>query len=129
MSIRSRGRFSRPFTRLIQLQQSAQMRYQTEETALQQKLSEVRDKLESLQQKTGQQRNLILTPELQKEIEQFREEELKTRKKLREVRKILRQDIELLGNWLLVFNLLVVPLIVGVLGIVFYVRRAKRRNR
>ncbi|MGK5095527.1 Gldg family protein [Deltaproteobacteria bacterium TL4] len=128
MSIRSRGRFSRPFTRLIALQQHAQTRYQEEETLLQKKLEDVRKKLESLQKQTGNQRKVILTPELQREIEQFRAEERNTKKRLREVRKILRQDIEQLGTTLLTINMLAIPLIIAVVGIVFFVKRNRKRK-
>ncbi|MBF0236161.1 MAG: Gldg family protein [SAR324 cluster bacterium] len=129
MSIRSRGRFTRPFTTLIEIQQKAMFRYQEEEAMLQQKLDEVREKLQALQDQAGKQRKLLLTPELQKEIEQFREEELKTKKRLREVRKILRQDIESLGNWLMVLNMLAIPTLVALIGIGFFIKRMRKRQK
>ena len=104
MNIRSRGRFSRPFTRLIAMQQRAQMRYQKgEEKQLLSQLDEVQQRLNSLLESAGEkgQKEVILPKNVQLEIEQFREEELQTRRKLREVRKILRQDIEKLGQRLL----------------------------
>ncbi len=127
-SIRSRGRFQRPFTRLLALQQQAQIRYQAEETALQNSLQEVQGKLDQLLQGTGAgDQDVLLPPEIQEEIKQFREEERQTRRKLREVRKILRQDIEQLGNQLLVLNLIAVPLLVGIAGMVIYRRRTRGR--
>ena len=48
MSIRSRGRFSRPFTRLLAMQQQAQMRYQKEERQLLSQLDEVQQRLNNL---------------------------------------------------------------------------------
>lgn len=128
MSIRSRGRFSRPFTRLIALQQQAQERYQAEEVQLQKKLDDVRERLKSLQESAGSDQKVILPPEVQQEIQQFRQEERNTRKRLREVRKILRQDIESLGNWLLALNMLAVPVLVGVAGFFSYGRRARKRH-
>ena len=103
MSIRSRGRFSRPFIRLLTMQQKAQMLYQQEEKLLLSQLDEVQQKLNSLLESAGERgkKEVILPKEVQQEIEQFREEELQTRRKLREVRKILRQDIEQLGHGLL----------------------------
>ena len=122
MSIRSRGRFSRPFIRLLAMQQQAQIRYQEEERQLLSQLDEVQQKLNSLLESAGEkgQKEVILPKEVQQEIEQFREEELQTRRKLREVRKILRQDIEQLGQGLLLLNMLLVPLIVGIIGVVVY---------
>ncbi len=131
MSIRSRGRFSRPFTRLLVMQQQAQMRYQEEERQLLSQLDEVQQRLNNLLESAGEkgQKEVILPKEVQQEIEQFREEELQTRRKLREVRKILRQDIEQLGQGLLLLNMLLVPLIVGIIGVVVYRYRTQKRRK
>ena len=66
-------------------------------------LEEVQQRLNSLLESAGEQgqSEVILPQEVQVEIEKFREEERQTRRKLREVRKILRQDIERLGEGLL----------------------------
>tara|TARA_Y100001970_G_scaffold252466_1_gene326307 strand:+ start:822 stop:2711 length:1890 start_codon:yes stop_codon:yes gene_type:complete len=128
MSIRSRGRFSRPFTRLLDMQNEAQLRYQAEEKQLLSQLDEVQKRLNNLLDSTGEkQKELILPKEIQIEIQQFREEERQTRRKLREVRKILRQDIENLGQVLLVINLLFIPLMVGLVGIIIYRHRTTKR--
>ena len=131
MSIRSRGRFSRPFTRLIAMQQQAQMRYQKEEKLLLSQLDEVQKRLNNLLESAGEkgQKEVILPKNVQLEIEQFREEELQTRRKLREVRKILRQDIEQLGQGLFMLNMLLVPLIVGIIGVVLYRYRTQKRRK
>ena len=62
-------------------------------------------------------------------FKQYKEEERTTRRKLREVRKILRQDIERLGQTLLVINLLLVPIIVGAFGILIYRHRTTKRRK
>ena len=131
MSIRSRGRFSRPFTRLLAMQQQAQFRHQTEEKLLLSQLEEVQQRLNSLLESAGEQgqSEVILPKEVQVEIEKFREEERQTRRKLREVRKILRQDIERLGQGLLLLNMLLVPLIVGIIGLIVYRFRTRRRRK
>jgi ABC-type uncharacterized transport system involved in gliding motility auxiliary subunit len=131
MSIRSRGRFSRPFTRLLAMQQQAQLRHQTEEKLLLSQLEEVQQRLNSLLESAGEQgqSEVILPPEVQVEIEKFREEERQARRKLREVRKILRQDIERLGQGLLLLNMLLVPLIVGIIGLIVYRLRTRRRRK
>jgi gliding motility-associatede transport system auxiliary component len=59
-------------------------------------------------------------------VRQYRLEEQRTRHRLREVRKVLRQDIERLGNLLLVINLLAMPLVVALVGFVTIFRRARR---
>jgi len=128
MSIRSRGRFSRPFTRLLAMQNQAQIRYQAEERQLLSQLDEVQKRLNNLLESTGnKKKELILPKEIQLEIQQFKEEERQTRRKLREVRKILRQDIERLGQALLMINMLLVPLIIGTIGIIIYRYRITKR--
>ena len=107
------------------------MRYQKEEKLLLSQLDEVQKRLNSLLESAGEkgQKEVILPKNVQLEIEQFREEELQTRRKLREVRKILRQDIEQLGQGLLMLNMLLVPLIVGIIGVVFYRYRTKKLRK
>ena len=131
MSIRSRGRFSRPFTRLLDMQKQAQLLHQTEEKQLLSQLEEVQQRLNSLLDSAGNkgQQEVILPPEVQEEIQQFREEERQARRKLRDVRKILRQDIERLGQVLLLLNMLLVPLIVGIIGVVVYRYRTRQRRK
>ena len=129
MSIRSRGRFSRPFTRLLAMQNQAQLLHQAKEKQLLSQLDEVQQRLNRLLEGASEQgqKEVILSPEVQLEIQQFREEERQARRNLREVRKILRQDIEQLGHGLLLLNMLLVPLIVGIIGVIVYRSRTRRR--
>ena len=130
MSIRSRGQSARPFTRLQAMQVEAQMKFQDEESRLQETLKQVQNQLDTLLESAGKkgETEVILPPEMQAEIKRFRGEERQTRKKLREVRKVLRQDIESLGTRLTVINMLAVPLIVGIIGFFFYRSRLQARN-
>ena len=122
--IRSRGQFQRPFTRVLALQQEAQMKYQQEENQLQASLDKVQSELNNLLQGIQKgEKEILLPKEVQDQIASFREQERQTRRELREVRKILRQDIEELGNNLLLANLLIVPGFVGILGFLIYRRR------
>ena len=126
--IRSRGQFQRPFTRVLALQQAAQLRYQEQENQLQASLQAVQSELNQLLQGAGQsEKDLLLPKEVQDQVAEFRKEERQTRRELREVRNILRQDIERLGNRLLLLNLLVVPSLVGIFGWISYRRRSKNR--
>ncbi|MCZ6531856.1 MAG: GldG family protein [SAR324 cluster bacterium] len=124
--IRSRGQISRPFTKVAELQVSAQMKYQEREKKLSETLREVQERLAELQnEKTGAQK-VLLNPAQFAEVKKFRMEEVRTRKALREVRKVLRQDIESLGNRLLLINLLAVPLLVALFGFITIIRRTIR---
>ena len=119
--IRSRGQFQRPFTRVIALQQEAQLKYQQEENQLQTSLDKVQRELNNLLQGVRKgDKEILLPKEVQDQIASFREQERQTRRELREVMKILRQDIEELRNNLLLANLLIVPSFVGLFGFLIY---------
>lgn len=124
--IRSRGQISRPFTKVSELQVSAQRRYKEQEEELSDSLEEVRNRLEALESQKKDAKNALLSPAQLAEIQQFRLEEARTKRELREVRKVLRQDIETLGNVLLLFNLLAVPLLVVMVGFTVILRRSRR---
>ena len=128
MQIRSRGRFSRPFTRFVELQQRAQAKYRQEEEKLSQQLEEVQEKLSQLNVQKGTNR-IVLSKEQIEKIKQFREAEKENRSKLRKIRKLLRQDIEFEQTALTMLNLFVVPVLLAIFGIVLYFRRfQKARN-
>jgi gliding motility-associatede transport system auxiliary component len=124
--IRSRGKFSRPFTRVAALQVKAAARYNQQEQQLSDKLDEVKRKLNELERQRPKGSDLMLSPEQMDAVRQYRLEEQRTRHALREVRKVLRQDIETLGNVLLSINLLAMPLVVAVLGFAVIYRRSRR---
>ena len=107
------------------------IRDRNEEKLLLSQLNEVQQRLNSLLESAGDQgqKKVILPTEVQVEIQKFREEERQARRKLREVRKILRQDIEKLGQGLLLLNMLAVPLIVGIIGVVVYRYRTRLRRK
>jgi len=128
ISIRSRGKIQRPFTKLTEIQKNAQLKWQREEEALSSRLSELEKRLSEMQSQRTDGSRFSLTQEQQNEISKFRDEASKLRKKRREVRKNLREDIESLGYQLIAANMLIVPLMVGVFGFGVFYRRS-HRNR
>jgi ABC-type uncharacterized transport system involved in gliding motility auxiliary subunit len=125
ISVRSRGRFSRPFVVVEDIQRNAEARFRQTEEALQQRLAETEQQLLALQQNQDPSAALELTPEQQAALQNFMQEKLKIRKELREVRYQLNADIEALGTRLKVFNIALVPclLTLGVLALWFWRRR------
>jgi len=124
--IRSRGKISRPFTKVLEIQIAAQQEYQQQEAALSESLKEVRAKLEQLENRKDNAQKRTLDNAQLETIRKFRLEEQSTSRALREVRKVLRQDIESLGNTLLILNLLVMPLLVAIFGFVVIYKRSQR---
>jgi ABC-type uncharacterized transport system involved in gliding motility auxiliary subunit len=129
ISIRSKGRVSRPFTVVEDLQRRAQEHWKKVEDDLSNQLSSVQKKLNDLQAQRADGSNLQMTSQQQAAIGTFREEERQVRMKRREVRKNLREDIESLGNKLAAANLLFVPTFVSGFGIAAIYRRSRRGQR
>ena len=126
IGLRSRGRYNRPFERVMAMEQAAQTRWQEEEANLQQKLVETQQRLSELQTAKSDDQQLVLSAAQKAEIERFRQERFETQRQLTEVRRNLRQNIERLGLALKVGNMAAVPLLVGVFGIVHGLKRRKR---
>ncbi|MFO7937493.1 MAG: Gldg family protein [Kiritimatiellia bacterium] len=125
IGVRSRGNFARPFTKVDKLEAKAMKKWQAEEERLEAALQETQQRLSELQkQKTGN-KSLILSEEQQKELERFREQQADTRKQLKEVRKNLHKDIEDLGRTIKAVNIVLIPVLIIIFGIVHGVRRKK----
>jgi ABC-type uncharacterized transport system involved in gliding motility auxiliary subunit len=116
ISIRSRGKFTRPFERVQKIQKLAQAKYKAKEKELSDQLKEVQGRINKLQSHRVEGNRVILSREQIREIEQFREKELAIKRERRLVRKNLREDIESLGQKLSFLNVLLVPLLVGLYG-------------
>jgi len=70
-----------------------------------------------------------MTPEQEQAVQRFLDEKLEIRKQLRDVRFQLNADIEQLGTWLKVINIALVPALLT-LGILIWwlVGRIRRRS-
>ena len=119
-AIRSRGKFSREFVKIVELERKAQREYQKVETALQNELNTIRKQLKDLQPKDGK---VAITKAQLQQIKDFKQQEKQTFVKLREIRKLLRQDIEALKSLLKVLNLTLVPILVLLVGIFVFRQR------
>jgi ABC-type uncharacterized transport system involved in gliding motility auxiliary subunit len=126
ISLRSRGRSIRPFDKVDELRRQADLRFRQKEKDLQARLGEVERKLNELVGGSDDVGALIITPEMQAEIDGFNAERDQTRKELRAVKAGLNFEIEALKNRLVWINALLVPSLVGLLGLgVWRVRRRK----
>ena len=126
ISIRSRGRFSRPFTVVESLRLAAQSKYQKSADTLQRELEETEAELNEVESSQSDQNLLALSPEQEQAITQFQDEKLRIRKQLRDVRHQLDKDIEGLGATLKLINIIVLPLL---LVLVIYAMRYTRGAR
>lgn len=111
ISVRSRGNFARPFTRVDELRTRAEARFRETEQRLQQELSDTERRLAELQASREDGGKLLLSPEQRAEIDRFIDQRSSIRKELRAVQRGLDKDIEKLGTWLKLINIGLVPLL------------------
>jgi ABC-type uncharacterized transport system involved in gliding motility auxiliary subunit len=130
ISVRSRGEFSRPFTKVEQIQQRAELKYRQKEEELRNQLKQTEKSLLALQQgKRNEGNELMLTEKQQKEIEKFRNEKVRIRGELRNVQHQLRKDIDLLEGWLKFVNIGLLPLLIVIGATFISIERSRRRRR
>ncbi len=128
ISLRSRGQATRPFDRVMALQREAEAQFRDKERALQARLEATESKLQELQQQKQDDKALLMSPAQRKEIEAFREEQIKTRKELRSVQHELQKNIEGLGSTLKFINIGLIPLLIGIFAASMAIFRMLRKS-
>jgi ABC-type uncharacterized transport system involved in gliding motility auxiliary subunit len=130
ISVRSRGRFTRPFTKLDEIQEEANALYREKTEDAKKRLQEAENKINELQQAKVESGidTMILSPEQKAEIEKAREDQLKLRKELRDLQSNLRQDVEQLGKNLKLVNMALMPALVALFAVGLGVWRMSRRK-
>ena len=132
ISVRNRGTFIRPFERINAMQREAEVEYREKEEELVKRLSDAEQNLAALQEGRSPaakgNRELVLSDAQKQEILKFRQERLRIRKDLRQVRLDLRRKIESLQGWLKFANIGLVPLLIGVFGLLVGIVRLSRRR-
>lgn len=121
--IRAGGTFSRPFTKVRDMELKAREKWYAQEVILEKRAEETNQKLQALNSKKSESQSFVLTPEQEAEIKKFQDEKRKINKELKSVRRNLKSDIESLGNVIKLVNIFLMPLLVIVAGIVFAIRR------
>ncbi|MDX2186268.1 MAG: GldG family protein [Opitutaceae bacterium] len=121
IALRGKGSSLRPFTVVQEMEREASSRYQARLQSLDDKLAEIQHQLTELQSKKQGAQRLIATPEVKKAVDEFRKQEATTNAERRAIRKALREDIEALGNRLLLLNLFTSPLLI-IAGGIWYQR-------
>ncbi len=128
ISIRSRGRYTRPFGVVQDLKREAEARYLESAELLQLELAETEQRLVELEAQKTTGGVLTLSPEQALALEDFQDQKLSIRKQLREVRHGLDRDIQGLGANLKLINIAIMPFLLTVL-LGLYVGLRVRRSR
>lgn len=127
ISIRSKGKFSRPFNVVLNLRRDAEASYLASANDLQAQLEATEAKLAALQSPTDASASLSVTPEQEAALVQFQDEKLRIRKELREVRHQLEKDIQALGTTLKLINIIMMPLLIIAFMLFLNLIRTSRR--
>ena len=130
LAIRSRGRVSRPFTKVAELLRQSQIAYKDRETGLVAAIARVESSIAKVMEITGAQRESELAPEVRAKLGELRSRLLPIRRELRQLRLQMREDVVRLGRMLTLFNLLAGPaLALGLLGLARLLRARRRGTR
>jgi len=119
INIRSRTGFNRPFSRVDSLEAKAVNRWREQESQLESSLREAQQQINQLQAGKEADQRFILSDSQREAIARFQQREFEIKQQLKDVRRNLRQDIESLGIRIKILNIALLPLFVGIGGILY----------
>ena len=128
LSIRGRATSQRPFTRVEALRNAANQKFLQKKQELERELADTRRRLEELQPAKGGSGDTV-TVEQRREIEQFRQRQMAIHTELRNVQHQLNAEIDALGLRLKFINIVLVPALVILIGLLYGWRRARHSRR
>ena len=105
ITLRSRGKFERPFTRMKEIEQEAREKVQDEQEQVNKEYADARKRLQELQNN----KDRALTSALVEERKKLNDRVAEMGKKKREISLNLREDKEHLETKLKIYNLAVIP--------------------
>ena len=130
IGVRSRGGFLRPFTRVNQLRQEAELKFREKEVELLKRLEQTEQRIAQMDKAKGDTgQSLVLSAAQREEVAQFRGERVRIRAELREVRHALRKNIENLENRIKFINIGLIPILIAIGGFLVSIHRVNRRRR
>lgn len=128
LSIRGRSSSQRPFTRVDALRHAADRKFLQKKQELESELADTKQRLSELQPTKGE-RDTATSAEQKQEIEQFLRRQLAISKELRDVQHQLNAEIDALGMRLKVINIVVLPVLITIVGLLYGWRRVRRNRR
>lgn len=130
MGIRLRGKTSRPFEKVQEIQRAADEKFLKRQQELESRLADIERRLSELQKAKGEGSEELVTAAQREQEEEAKAEFVQTRRDLREVKHQLRKDIEALGTKLKFVNIALVPLLlIGFALVQWRLRNARRSTK
>ena len=122
IALRSTGLSFRPFTTVDRIEAAANDKYRDTEQKLQADLKDTQDKLAAMRAQVGASASAgspveALSAQQAETITQFNQRIVGVRQQLRDTQGALRAEIDALGNWLQLINILAVPVLIVLVGI------------
>lgn len=125
LSIRGRAGSQRPFTRVEGLRAEADQKYLTKKRELERELFQTQRRVAELQPGKGG----TASAEQKHELEKFLQRKLAISKELRDVQHQLNAEIDALGLRVKFVNIVLVPALVALAGLLYGWRRGRRTRR
>jgi ABC-type uncharacterized transport system involved in gliding motility auxiliary subunit len=130
IGIRSRGAVRRPLEAIGKLQARAERQWQDQIKSFEDELQEARTKIGELQREKGEGGDrAFISKETTEAIKKFRQKEAEANKQLKLVKKQLRRDIDFLENAVTWTNILVMPALVALCGVVLALVKRRKMVR
>jgi ABC-type uncharacterized transport system involved in gliding motility auxiliary subunit len=128
VTLRSKGTSLRPFKKVQELERVAQLRYQAKLDEIERRLEEANARIADLSKQSGgvTAKGIVITPEMQREIEKFQTQADKLSEERRVIRRGLSEDVNSLGRRLQVLNLLAGPALALLFGLLYALARRRK---
>jgi gliding motility-associatede transport system auxiliary component len=125
IGIRSRGQYTRPFTRVNDLRNEAASQFKAQEKILLEELEALESNIQALNNPENGGQLIELNDSQRDEVKRFEEQRLQVRKDLRQVQHKLNQSIDALELRLKLVNMLLIPalLLSAMIALFVYRRR------
>ena len=118
----------RPFKKINELRQEAEVQFRAKERELLEELKQTEARIDTLQKAKGQEDTLVLSDAQRDEVARFRAEKIRIRRELRDVRHDLQRDIDALEGAIKFINTGLMPIVVVILGLIVAANRVRRRR-
>jgi len=129
MSLRARTAALRPFTYVDNVRKDAESLFRDKEQELAAQIESVQKQLADVLNRNQAGGEIVVGPEDKARAEQYRREIVRLRKELRDVQFELRKDIEDLDALLKFLNIAAIPLLLGLVALVWLIVGRMRRSR
>ena len=130
MSLRARTDAIRSFTYVDEVRKKAERQFRDKEQQLSKKIDDIKTELANLLNREQAGGELIIGPADKAKAENYRREMVSLRKELRNVQYELRKDIDDLDGLLKFINIAAIPLLLGLIALIWLIvgrfRRARR---